>query len=154
LSPETLLAVYRSRIVGGVVRARRLAGNSLLLYVDAEPGDGEGLTMWLEPTWHLRSNTEVLTGSRQAQHDEEAEDPDAGFNRAAEAVDALIGRRVVELEVESGTGDLILTLEGGFVVRTFVSDPDTDELWHIRDNATKQRVTRAGRGFQIPSPDV
>jgi hypothetical protein len=154
VTPETQFVGYRERIIGGVVRARRLAGNSLLVYIDAEPGDGNGLTLWLEPTWHLRDEARVLAGSRQAQHDADADDPDAGFNQTADGVNVLLGRRVTGLELEPATGDLVLTLDGGLTLRTFASDPDTDELWHIRDNATKQRVSRTGRAFKLPVADV
>jgi hypothetical protein len=149
-----MLAHLTSRTVGRTVSGRRLATNSLLVYVDAEPSGGEGVTLWLEPTWHLRDATHVLTGSRQAQHDPDAKDPDAGFDAAAAALDALIGRRVLSLDVTAATGDLIVTLDGGLVLCTFVSDPTTDELWHIRDNATKHRLVRTGQTLEITAPDV
>jgi hypothetical protein len=135
------------------VSRRRLAGNSLLVYVDAQPGDGHGITLWFEPTWHLRGPDRILTGSRQAMHNADAEDPDAGFNLAAEAVDVLNGRRIADLTIESGTGDLFLWLDGEYLVRTFVSDPMDDEIWHIRDNASGVRLTRSGRQMAIPAAD-
>ena len=154
MTPEDLFVEFRARIVGHVVRQRRLATNSLLVYIDTEPGDGTGLTLWFEPTWHLRDNAHVLTGSRQAQHDPDIEDPDAGFNLAADAVDRLVGKTVIALDISEGTGDLTLSLEGGLCLCTFVSDPLTDELWHIRDNATKHRLVRSGRSLEILAPEV
>ncbi len=56
---------------------------------------------------------------------------------------------MLSLEVSEITGDLVLTLDGGLTLTTFVSDPDTDELWHIRDNATKQSLVRTGQHFRI-----
>ncbi|MEO7889762.1 MAG: hypothetical protein ABIW19_07150 [Vicinamibacterales bacterium] len=154
MTPESLFADFRTRLVGRVVSHRRLATNALLVYVDGAPGDGTGLTLWLEPTWNLRDSTHVLTGSRQAQHETDAVDPDAGFNIAADAVDALVGRSVLSLDVNAVTGDLVLTLDGGLTLTTFVSDPSTDELWHIRDNATKQRLVRTGQHLRIDAPEV
>ena len=154
MTPEDLFVEFRARIVGHIVRKRRLATNSLLVYIDAEPGDGTGLTLWFEPTWHLRDDAHVLTGSRQAQHETDAEDPDAGFNIAANAVDQLVGRTVVDLEISGSTGDLTLRLDGGLLLCTFVSDPSTDELWHIRDNATKHRLVRSGQSLEILAPEV
>jgi hypothetical protein len=40
--PETLFNDFRSRIVGHEIRFRRLAANSLVVYIDHEPGDARG----------------------------------------------------------------------------------------------------------------
>jgi hypothetical protein len=149
MTPEDLFADFRSRVVGRSVRRRRLAGNSLLVYVDCEPGDETGITLWFEPTWHLRDPSSVLAGSRQAQHDAGADSPDAGFHAAADALDVLVGRPIMSLEVDPVTGDLSVTFPCGLTLTTFVSDPDTEELWHIRDNATKQRLVRTARRLEI-----
>jgi hypothetical protein len=126
-----------------------------LVYVDAEPGDKTGVTFWLEPTWHLRGFDRVLTGSREAQHDPDSDDPDAGFRRAADAVDALLGSTVTEVQVEPVTGDLHLTLEGGLLLRTFVSDPGTDhQLWHVMDNVTGVVLYRSPAGYRIRRGDA
>jgi hypothetical protein len=154
MTPEEVFVEFRSRIVGHTVRERRLATNSLLVYIDAEPGDGTGLTLWFDPTWHLRDDAHVLTGSRQAQHDPDAADPDAGFHLVADAVDHLVGRTVVTLEMSDSTGDLTLSLDGGLRLCTFVSDPLTEQLWHIRDNATKHRLVRSGQSLAIRAPEV
>jgi hypothetical protein len=42
---------FRRELIGRSITFVRLACNSLLLYVECEPGDGRGLTLWLEPTW-------------------------------------------------------------------------------------------------------
>jgi hypothetical protein len=154
LTPHDLLGAYRSRILARPVTRRRLAGNSLLVYIDGEPGSKTGLTLWLEPTWHLRDTTRVLTGSREAQHDEDAEQPDAGFDRAAVAVDALLGTSVADVTVSPVTNDLVVTLTGGLTLQTFVSDPGAEELWHIRDNASGERLSGSPRGLRILPADV
>lgn len=128
---------------------RRLVTNSLLLYVDAEPGSETGVTFWLEPTWHFRGPDRVLTGSREAQTDPDASDPEAGFRRASRAVDELLGRVLLEARVEEVTGDLLLDFDGRHLVRTFVSDPLDDELWHVRDNASGVRLRRSGQGWEL-----
>ena len=93
-------------------------------------------------------------GPPAATVDPDAENPDAGFNIAADAVDQLVGRTVVALDVADSTGDLALRLDGGLHLCTFVSDPSTDELWHIRDNLTKLRLVRSGRSLEILAPEV
>jgi hypothetical protein len=149
MSPEVLFGELRTRVVGRPVSSRRLAGNSLLVYIDGEPGSKTGVTFWLEPTWHLRGPERVVTGSREAQHDEDAEDPNAGFRRAAEAVDALVGRTLTDVRIEPVTGDLHIELEGGFLLRTFVSDPTNDHFWHVRDNVSGVALYRSADGFAI-----
>jgi hypothetical protein len=154
LNPETFFLELRDRIVGRRISRRRLAGNSLLVYVDAQPGEATGVTLWFEPTWHLRGPDTVLAGSRQAQHDSDAENSNAGFELVADAVDALNDRRVTDLAMEAITGDLFLSLEGGFLLRTFVSDPTDDELWHISDNVSHTRLCRSGQRLTITTRDA
>jgi hypothetical protein len=154
MDPGALLADFRSSIVGHEVRFRRLATNSLLVYIDNEPGDDVGLTLWFEPTWHLRDQTRVLTGSRQAQHDEEAEDPDAGFRLAAAAVDLLVGTTVSTLDIDPVTRDLRLDTTSGLTLCTFISDPASDHFWRIRDNATRVALYCGVDGLEITPPGV
>ena len=154
LSPDEFFAELRARVIGRPVRYRRLAANSLLVYVDAEPGEKTGVTFWFEPTWHLRGPDRVLTGSREAQEDPDSDDPGAGFRRAADAVDALLGSTVTEVWIEPVTGDLHITLEGGLLLRTFVSDPSTDELWHVRDNVAGVVLYRSPAGYRIRHGDA
>jgi hypothetical protein len=44
---------FRHELIGSRITFVRLACNSLLLYVECEPGDGCGLTFWLEPPWRV-----------------------------------------------------------------------------------------------------
>lgn len=154
MDPQTLFDEYRSRIIGHEIRYRRLATNSLLVYIDNEPGDETGLTLWFEPTWHLRDLVRVLTGSRQAQHDEWAEDPDAGFHIAVAAVDTLVGETVRDLSIDPITQDLRLDTDGGLTLCTFVTDPSSDHLWHIRDNASRLALYCGVDGLEVTRPDA
>lgn len=63
--PERLFEERRGRTLGRRVSCRRLACDSLLLYLDFEPGDEEGITLWFEPIRHLRGADGVLLGSMQ-----------------------------------------------------------------------------------------
>ena len=107
------------------------------------------MLFWFEPTWNLQAPDGVLTGSRQAQHDESAADPDAGFKAAAKALDILIGRRVDYVECDLVTGDLRMGLEGKLKIQTFVSDPTSEELWHIRDHSVGIFLRGSPRGMVI-----
>jgi hypothetical protein len=153
ISPEAMFADLRKRVIGRPVSFRRLAANSILIFIDAVPGSDSGVTYWLEPTWHLRGSDRVLTGSREAQYDESAPDPNAGFYRASAALDSLMRRILLDVRVEPITGDLHLEFEGGFLLRTFVSDPADEEIWHIRDNVTGTRLCRTISGYQIQNDE-
>jgi len=150
--PAVALDEVRAALVGQRVSFRRLAGNSLLVYFGVHPGDGRGLTVWLEPTWHLVGPDGPLAGSRQAQVFEPDEHAEAGIVTAGRALDVLIGRRLVSLCVDERTYDLTLAFEGEFVLRTFVCDPRDDEIWHIRENATRERLDASPRGLSRPNP--
>lgn len=47
--PWSFFELLKRRIVGHRVKYRRLACDSLLLYVECEPGDEKGVTIWFEP---------------------------------------------------------------------------------------------------------
>lgn len=148
-----LFAALRDQIIGMRIAYRRLAANTLFLYIGCDPGDKQGITIKFDPTWNLESPGGVLTGSRQAQHDEEAEEPDAGFSAACSAVNVIVGRLVKQVVHDPVTGDIRLMIEGGLLVQTFVSDPTVEELWHIRDNGTGIRVVGTPRGIEIDAPE-
>lgn len=73
MMPDELIEIIQS-IQDRQVRFVRLAGNSLLIYCDCEPGDlNQGFSIWLEPTWHFKNTERVITGSREAQTEDEVE---------------------------------------------------------------------------------
>jgi hypothetical protein len=116
----------RNSLVGHAIKYTRLVTNSLILYIDCEPGDKSGFTIWLSPTWHVIGPTGVLVGSRQVQTDEDDNGVEA-FERGAESLLTLRNKEILSLEIESLTYDLHLRLEDDFWVKTFVSDPDDEE---------------------------
>ncbi len=142
--PEHVLQDFRHRLIGRPVKFVRLAANSLLVYVDSEPGSATGLTFWFEPTWHLVGPTGVLLGSRQAQ----VEDPDAR-SKLSDLTANLFEKKVEELSVVPLTHDLHVFFEGSYSIKTFVSDPVDNESWHIRDNKTKHRLVGCAAGLRV-----
>ena len=56
---EHFLEDLRSRLIGPPVSYRRLACDSLLIYVDCEPGDGKGITIWLSRSAFSRAPRRV-----------------------------------------------------------------------------------------------
>ena len=145
-----LLAALAGNLVGRKVTFVRLAANSLLVYIECEPGDEFGFTVWLDPTWHVVSPDAVLAGSRQAQVETDEHSSELEKLTVVQSLlDPLIGRAIVSVRCEPVTNDLRLSIEGGFELRAFVSDPTDDHNWHIRDNATRQSLRVSSLGFSI-----
>lgn len=138
----------RGSLEGHVVEYTRLAANSLLIYVECEPGDKKGVTIWFEPTWHLCGAEGVLLGSRQAQMDDESEDDEA-FHRLAEPLRVLEGKKIESVVVEPRTFDLHMFFEGDYWIKTFVADSTDEESWHMRENATGQRLKGFPKGLAV-----
>ncbi|TCZ79371.1 hypothetical protein E0485_05785 [Paenibacillus albiflavus] len=119
------LALIQNRVVQFI----RLAGNSLIIYCECEPGNKDhGYSIWLEPTWHFRNNEHVITGSREAQTEDEQEH----FN-ISEQFKILYFKSIKRVTIEPITNDLEIEFDEGYFIRTFVSDPNDEESWHIRD---------------------
>jgi hypothetical protein len=148
MEAKEYLEHLRGSLEGHVVEYTRLAANSLLIYVECEPGDKKGITIWFEPTWHLCGAEGVLLGSRQAQMDDAPEDEEA-FHRVVEPLRVLEGKKLESVVVEPRTFDLHLFIEGDYWVKTFVADPTDEESWHIRENATGQRLKGSPKGIAI-----
>jgi len=129
ISPAQFIRSIRKRAVGGVVRYRRLAMNSLLVYLDCRPGDESGFSIWLEPTWQVLGPLHVLAGSRQAQVEGKKE-----LTNIGKVIDAILGRRLVGFTIARRSNELTLRLTGEFEIRNFVSDANDDHIWHIDDH--------------------
>ena len=118
-------------MIGRRVTFVRLACNSLLVYLECEPGDDRGHVVWLEPTWSLSSPDALVVGSRQAQVDEGpngAED----LARVGDLIRGrLLGRRLESVRLEAPTFDIDLTFEGGYRLRTFAADAGDEDNWHV-----------------------
>lgn len=137
--PEQFLARLIEHLVGRRVSYRRLACDSLLVYK-------AGATIWFEPPWHFRGPQGVLVGSNQAAR---AADAQETLDAVASLMDVLDERTIVQIVVEPLTHDLTVTFEGGYSIKTFVSDPTDDESWHIRENATGARLKGSPAGLSI-----
>jgi len=148
MEAETYFEHLRAMLVNHKVSFTRLAANSLIVYVECEPGDKKGVTIWFEPTWHFCGVEGVLIGSRQAQMDDEPENEEA-FYRVAEPLRMLEGRKIESVVIEPRTFDLHVYVEGGYWIKTFVSDPTDDESWHIRENATGKMLKGFAKGLAI-----
>jgi hypothetical protein len=146
---------FRRELIGRSITFARLACNSLLLYVECEPGDGRGLTLWLEPTWHVSTPEGVAAGSRQAQGQGDDGPTKEELEKVSEPIcAALLNRPITLIQVDERSRDLAVTVEGGNCVRTFVSDPCDDHIWHIRDNSKGLKVYASPSGMEIRTGEV
>ena len=125
MKAEDFLQELLTSLVGKKITRKYLAANSLIFHVE---GELEDYRMWLEPTWHVSSPPGVLVGSRQAQVETREE-----LDRVGRPLDRLIGQKIEAIEVDARSNDLSISVSGGFLVRTFLSDPEDDDIWHIAD---------------------
>lgn len=128
-----LFTELRRLLIGRSVQFFRLAANTLLLYIDCEPGQAGGYVIWVEPTWHFSGPEGVLVGSRQAQGEGEGGASAEELRRIGAPLNRLLRFPVTRLDRDERTGDLTVEVGGDLLIRTFVSDPSDDHLWSIRD---------------------
>ena len=100
--------------------------------------------LWFDPVWHLGSYRGVLVGSRQAQAEES--DAQGAMNQL---VQELVGKRIERVAVEALTNDIDVRFSGGYWVRTFVSDPESDYNWYFRDRRIDLSVYGSAKGLRF-----
>jgi hypothetical protein len=143
LDAQTFFEYLIGELIGHKVKFVRLAANSLLIYVDCEPGDEKGTTIWFDPPWHFSSPEGVLVGSRQAY---DASEDKAALDKVSEPLQNIQGKVVDFIKLEPRSYDLF---EGDFWVKSFTADSEETDTWHIRDNTTGKRVVGSPKGLFI-----
>lgn len=144
--PDDAQLVFYSfvqRLIGHEVSYASLFLNSLRICVDRQLQESTGLFLWFDPVWHLGSSNGVLVGSRQAQ----VEDRNAHATLNV-VVQELVGRQIEDIKVEALTNDIYVRFSGGYWVRTFVSDPEAEENWYVRDCKSNQVVSGSSRALR------
>jgi hypothetical protein len=147
MAQESFFEELKTKLVGHGVSYRRLACDSLLVDIDGEPGDGIGVTIWFEPIWYFCRPERVLVGSMQVAEASDTKEAMAAV--ADEPMDPLLGRSIENIVIEPRTFDLIVTFQGDYSIKTFVSDPMSDESWHIRDNNSRMRLKGSPKGLYV-----
>ena len=147
-----LFADLRRLLIGRPIQFFRLAANTLLLYIDCEPGQDGGYVIWVEPTWHFSDTKGVLVGSRQAQGEGEAGASTEELRQIGEPLNRLLRLPVTRLDRDERTGDLTVEVGGRLLIRTFVSDPSDDDLWSIRDRNRGVEVRGTTRSLEASGP--
>ena len=150
MDTTALLQELFESMVGRTITWRRLVADSLLLYLECEPGElRHGYILWLEPTWHVSCPDGVIVGSDQAQVDSKEE-----LCRVGRPLDQLIGQTVDAAEIDDRSNDLCLKTLGGYFAKTFVSDPTHEEIWSIADNARSVRLCASPSGLEVHAMDT
>jgi len=143
-SPRVALDDMVRWLIGREVEAAGLFLNSLRLSIDGYFGANTGMFLWFDPVWHLGSYRGVLVGSRQAQAEES--DAQGAMNQL---VQELVGKRIEGVAVEALTNDIDVRFSGGYWVRTFVSDPESDYNWYFRDRRIDLSVYGSAKGLRF-----
>jgi hypothetical protein len=142
--PQSAFDDFIRRLIGRKVSYASLVLNSLRVCVDRQLKESNGFFLWFEPVWHLGSLDGILVGSRQAQVEER--DAHAALNLR---VQALVGRKIESVCVEALTNDIAVRFSDGYWVRTFVSDPEADENWYVRDCQSNVVVTGSSKALRL-----
>jgi hypothetical protein len=142
--PDAFFESLKVGTVGHRVSSWRLVRDILLIDVDAVPGDDKGVTFWFDPIWHVRGPDGVWLGSSQFT-DLSAHDDD--IDSLAAPLDILNGRAIKNVSIEPSTFDLTLAFDGGYCIKTFVSDVTVAESWHIRENLSGFSLEGSPRGI-------
>ncbi|WP_435021544.1 hypothetical protein TA3x_002431 [Tundrisphaera sp. TA3] len=147
---DELFRRMRDEVIGRPISFVRLVCDILLLYVDCDPGDGRGLTFWLNPPWEVSSPEGVVADSSQARSEDEEGPTEEQLGRVSTPIRGeLLGRPITELQVDRRTRSMTMNVAGGHVVRVLASDPEDDHLWHLRENATGLTLYASTRGWII-----
>jgi hypothetical protein len=147
---DELFQRLRGELIGRRISFVRLACDMLLLYVDCEPGDGQGLTFWLNPPWEVSSPEGVVADSRQAQGEDDGGLTEAEFNHVSRPIsEKLIDRPITEVGVDRRTRELTVTVAGEHDIKALASALGDDHLWHLRENATRLTLYASTAGWKV-----
>jgi hypothetical protein len=83
-----------NKLIGKRIEQTRLAGNSLILYIQSTQGQNAGYSIWIEPTWHMHNDQRLLIGSRQLQVNCEDE-----LNQLGEPLQGLISKQIGRIDI-------------------------------------------------------
>jgi hypothetical protein len=141
---EDILRESLAGLLGRKVSSTSLAANSLTVDIETLPDEHSELWLWFEPTWHVGCPEGVILGSRQAQVEDKQQHDELGRVAAQ-----LVGRTIERLDLDERTRDIQVQVSGGYWVRTFVSDPNDEEIWYIRDKGRGLAVGASPKQFFV-----
>ncbi|WP_143762545.1 MULTISPECIES: hypothetical protein [unclassified Cohnella] len=126
-----------NKLIGKRIQQTRLAGNSLILYIESTH------SIWLEPTWHMHDDQRVLIGSRQLQVDSKEE-----MDQLGEPLQELISKQIGRIDINKITNDISIQIDK-FFIHTFVVDPFDDFMWQINDLESNKLIEASSKEIKL-----
>jgi hypothetical protein len=132
-----------NKLIGKRIEQTRLAGNSLILYIQSTQGQNAGYSIWIEPTWHMHNDQRLLIGSRQLQVNCEDE-----LNQLGEPLQGLISKQIGRIDINKITNDISIQIDH-FFIHTFAVDPLDDFMWQIKDLESNKLIKASPKGIKL-----
>ena len=144
-------------LVGEVVTAKRIAGNSLSLWFSVAPKALTARRIWVDPPWRIETSNGLESSSYGFPGDKDENETEeqyrARFETACANSNCLEGNTLASASVDHHTSDLILQFRDGRVLRQFAVDL-TYENWHFTDCASRTRYGVLVTGIEIETIDA
>ena len=118
--------------------------NSLALYIDCKNDKHKGYLIWFEPTWNFSNNKNVLLGSRQLQTDNEEL-----FHSFAKELHPILNKKITSIKIDKISNDIKIIIDNKFIIKTFVTDPEDEEIWHIDNNYNSLRIMASPTNIKV-----
>ena len=93
----------------------------------------------------------AIESPRAWDDDNEVARADATIARVGAAAEVLDGQTLDRLEVDSATHALVASFSDGFVVATFLDDPEAEAFWVVNDPHRGLAIRGTPRGLAIGS---
>ena len=131
------------KLTNKIVTFKRIAGNTIILYFDGEPGGINTKSIWIDPSWYYERDNRYIVGSQDFPWKQEDGQSDEEYNKNFEEIcnltNNLIGAKIIKVEIEKSSNSICLFLNNKQVVRNMAVSKD-DEVWIYRDHSKKNTI--------------
>jgi hypothetical protein len=129
-------------LIGKVVTYKRIAGNTIILYFDGNPGESNIKSFWIDPLWLFERNREYVVGSEDFPWEQEDgqsdEEYDRNFEEICNRTNSLLGSKLTGIKI-SDSNDICLQFDKHQEIRNIFGSNDS-EGWIYRDKAKNLEV--------------
>jgi len=151
------LGALMNSLIGEVVTAKLIAGNSISLWFSVPPMASTARGIWIEPPWRIENQTGVETSSYGFPDKRYEGESDAHyrarFDAACDRSDSLHSNKLANIMVDLVTGDVALSFADGRTLRSFATDTDW-EVWHYEDVAAGKKYRVIGHMVHVEQSDA
>ncbi len=134
---------YINDLVGQKVMAMKFSWNSLILHFNVNSKDANMKSIRIYPFWRYEKNKKYVVGSSDFPKDEKGNlIRSKQCKEIAEIynlMNALIGSKILNIEINKITNDICIELEKNQILRTFAAE-NYEALWGIRDRKNKTEL--------------